>query len=367
MAEFRMPALGADMEAGTLVEWKVKPGDRVKRGDLIASVETVKGVIEVEVFEDGVVEALLVEVGQTVPVNTPLARITAAPSPREERAGERGVVRASPVAKRMAADLGVDLTRLHGSGPGGAVLKADVEAAAPKPAEGKAPAAAPRFEAGQMRRAIAAAMARSKQDIPHYYLATEIDLARSLAWMQAENVNRSVADRLLPAALLLKAAALAVSEVPEANGTFTGGRFVASKEVHLGVAIALKGGGLVAPGLRDAASLSLTALMQALTDLVTRARSGRLRASEMGEQTLTVTNLGEVGVTSAFPIIVPPQVAMVGFGKVQTRPWVVDGGAVGPRPIVVASLAADHRVSDGLRGARYLSTLDELLQHPEAL
>lgn len=210
-------------------------------------------------------------------------------------------------------------------------------------------------------------MARSKREIPHYYLATDIDLSRALAWMQAENVNRSVADRLLPAALLLKAAALAVAEVPEVNGTYEAGRFTPSSAVHLGVAIALKGGGLIAPGLRDAQSLSLTGLMQQLMDLVTRARAGRLRASELGGQTLTVTNLGEAGVTSAFPVIVPPQVAMVGFGKVQQRPWVVDGGAIGPRPIVVASLAADHRVSDGLRGARYLTTLDELLQHPEAL
>lgn len=217
-----------------------------------------------------------------------------------------------------------------------------------------------------MRGAIAAAMSRSKREIPHYYLSTDIDLGRALAWLEVENAKRKVADRLLPAALLLKATALAIHEVPEVNGTFQDGRFTPGATVNLGVAISLRTGGLIAPALLDAQALSLTDLMTRLTDLVTRARATQLRSSELGTATITVSNLGDQGVGVVFPVIHPPQVAMVGFGRVQQRPWVVEGQVV-PRPIVTASLAADHRVSDGHRGGRFLGALEKLLQQPDRL
>lgn len=217
-----------------------------------------------------------------------------------------------------------------------------------------------------MRGAIAAAMSRSKREIPHYYLSTDLDLGRALAWLEAENAKRKVADRLLPAALLLKATALAIHEVPEVNGTFHDGRFTQGATVNLGVAISLRTGGLIAPALLDAQTLSLTDLMIRLTDLVTRARATQLRSSELGTATITVSNLGDQGVGVVFPVIHPPQVAMVGFGRIQQRPWVVEGQVV-PRPIVTASLAADHRVSDGHRGGRFLGALEKLLQQPERL
>jgi pyruvate dehydrogenase E2 component (dihydrolipoamide acetyltransferase) len=217
-----------------------------------------------------------------------------------------------------------------------------------------------------MRQAIARLMTRSKREIPHYYLSTTIDLATALGWMHDQNRALPVAGRLVPAALFLKAAALAAVEVPELNGTWTDDSFQASPEVHLGVAVALRGGGMVAPALRDADSLDLLSLMRALRDLTKRARAGRMRAGELTGATLTVTSLGDQGAESIIGVIYPPQVALVGFGAVVDRPWAVDG-LLGVRPVVTVTLAADHRASDGRTGSRYLSVIDRLLQHPEEL
>jgi pyruvate dehydrogenase E2 component (dihydrolipoamide acetyltransferase) len=201
--------------------------------------------------------------------------------------------------------------------------------------------------------------------VPHYYLATTIDLAAATRWLAEANAARPVTERLLPAVLLLKATALAAREVPALNGVWDEG-FTPSAAVHLGVAVSLRGGGLVAPAIHDADRLELDALMAALRDLVQRARSGLLRASEMSDPTLTVTNLGDQGVDEVFGVIYPPQVALVGFGKIVERPWAVDG-MLAVRPVVRASLSADHRASDGHVGARFLATIDRLLQHPEEL
>jgi len=263
----------------------------------------------------------------------------------------------------MAADLGVDLATVQGTGPEGSITRADIEAAAKKAKEAPvAPAVGPR----SMREAIAAAMARSKREIPHYYLQTHIDMSGALQWLEAENAKRSVTDRILPIALLIKATALAVRQVPELNGTWIQGVFKQSEPVHVGVAISLRDGGLVAPAIHHVERLPLNELMSALMDLVTRARSGGLRSSELSDPTLTVSNLGEMGVETMFGIIYPPQSALVGFGKISQRPW-VSGGKVEPRPIVSASLSADHRVSDGHRGGLFLAALERLLQQPGEL
>jgi pyruvate dehydrogenase E2 component (dihydrolipoamide acetyltransferase) len=184
--------------------------------------------------------------------------------------------------------------------------------------------------------------------------------------MQATNAGRPVTERLVPAALLLKATARAATDVPEMNGFWTDDAFQPSADVHLGVAVALRKGGLVAPAIHDAATLPVDVLMARLRDLVTRARGGRLQRAEMSDPTLTVTNLGDLGVESVFGVIYPPQVALVGFGRVVEQPWAVDG-LLGVRPAVTATLSADHRVSDGLRGARFLDRIGELLQTPEEL
>jgi pyruvate dehydrogenase E2 component (dihydrolipoamide acetyltransferase) len=217
-----------------------------------------------------------------------------------------------------------------------------------------------------MRTAIAELMARSKREIPHYYLTTTIDLAHAIGWLRERNRKLPTRERLVPAALLLKAAALAARETPALNGFWLEDRFVPGTGVHLGVAISLRGGGLVAPAIHDAPELPVAEVMARLRDLVARARAGRLRGSEMSEPTLTVTNLGDQGVESVLGVIYPPQVALVGFGKVIERPWAVEG-MLGVRPVVMATLSADHRATDGFTGARFLDAIDRLLQQPEEL
>jgi pyruvate dehydrogenase E2 component (dihydrolipoamide acetyltransferase) len=217
-----------------------------------------------------------------------------------------------------------------------------------------------------MQASIAALMSRSKREIPHYYLATDIDMQRAMAWLEAHNSRSPVQERVLPAALLLRAVALAIHDAPEMNGFFIDGAFRPSSAVHLGVAISLRGGGLVAPAIHDADRKSLGELMSGLRDLVRRARAGVLRASEMADPTITVTNLGDQGVETVFGVIYPPQVAIVGFGKLAERPR-LEAGTIGVGAAVTATLSADHRVSDGHRGALFLAAVARHLQTPEAL
>ncbi len=543
MSEFRMPSLGTDMEAGTLTAWLVKVGDRVQRGQVIAEVNTDKGAIEIEVFHDGVVEELLIQPGQKVPVETVLARIrepgepapvatplavagvlvrvpvasepgpavrpvepgalASEPAPvfRPVEPGalaseplpvarplEPGVaalasepgavparsvgvpvkpvagvpvsirssqgevgpvgsgpgrVHASPLARRVAADLGVELSRVQGTGTGGAITREDVEraaggtsakmpmaaqapaaaapsasrppsaaqtpaAAAPSAAPARAPAVqAPEAQASaarapvvqapeaqapasaappattapspsepgttraadfaaNMRRAIAAAMARSKREIPHYYLETPIDMSRATAWLQAENSRRPITERLLPVVLLLKAVARALGDVPELNGFWVDDRLEVRQNVHVGFAVALRQGGLVSPAIHDVDLKGIDELMAAIHDLIPRVRAGRLKSSELSDATITMTNLGDLGVQVVHGIIYPPQVALVGFGRVSERPW-AENGMLGIRPVLTATLAGDHRATDGRTGARYLEALNRYLQEPEKL
>jgi pyruvate dehydrogenase E2 component (dihydrolipoamide acetyltransferase) len=332
MYEFSMPSLGADMAAGTLVEWKVKPGDRVRRGDVVAVVETDKGAIDVEIWQAGTVDRLIVEPGTKVPIGVTLAVLRTA----EETAAGTEV----PAPEIRPAE------------------------GAPPPQPKPAPADE-EWRAG-MRRAIAAAMSKSKREIPHYYLATDIDVTRTLEWLSEQNSERSVAERLLPVVPLMKAVALALTKVPGLNGMWKDDMFEPSPAVHLGMAISMRGGGLVAPAIRDAHTKNLEALMSGLRELIERVRAGRLRSSELTDATVTLTNLGDMSADRVYGIIYPPQVALVGFGRFSLRPWVRDRTVIA-RQIVTASLSADHRASDGHVGARFLSTLDGLLQAPEQL
>ena len=370
-----MPLLGADMTAGRLVAWYKQPGEAVSRGDIIAEVDTDKGAIDVQVFTTGVVEKILVQPGEKVPVGTPLALIrdvgevaatAAAPTPAPTPAltpaptpapAER--VRVSPVARKAASALGVDLASVHGTGPGGAVTLADVQqAAAGRPAEGD--------RHSRMRGAIAAAVARSKREIPHFYLSTTISLHEATAWLAQQNATRPVDERLLMGVLFVKAVAMALHEIPELNARWDGQAAVPSEAVHVGVATFLRDGGLMAPALHDADRQSVDELMRNFRDLVNRTRAGALRSSELSDPTITVTSLGDRGVEAVFGVIYPPQVAIVGFGKVVERPWSVAGQVVS-HPVVTATLAADHRVTDGRRGALFLAAVDALLQDPARL
>jgi pyruvate dehydrogenase E2 component (dihydrolipoamide acetyltransferase) len=382
-----MPSLGAEMEAATLVQWRVKPGDAVRKGDVVAAVETEKGIIDIEAFEGGVVERLEVQPGTRVAVGAPLALFagaagpaapaapaappvlvpaaTAAPPPPPAAAG-RGR-RVSPAARAHAAQLGIDLAQVRGSGPQGTVTLQDVEAlaSAGKPAAPAAPAAAAAARAG-MRHAIAVAMSRSKREIPHYYLQLTLDFLPARSWLDAYNAARPPPQRLLPAVLLIKAAARAAADLPGFNGYFGAEGFRQAQAVHAGVAIAQRGGGLVAPAIMDAGQKPLATLMQDLTGLVGRVRTGRMRSGEFSSATITINSLGEEGVDALFPIIQPPQVAIVGFGSVLERPWVVDG-RIEARPVLNVTLAADHRVTDGRDGARFLARIRDLLARPAEL
>lgn len=397
MSEFRMPSLGADMEDGTVVEWRVHPGDSVKRGDIVALVETEKGLVEIEIFENGIIDRIVVPEGEKVPVGTVLALLQplttgaatrpapaapaavqpapsapAAPTPvpaappPPPASGQRLLV--SPLARRRAVELGVDLAVVAGTGMDGSITVADVERAAPSGGAAAQPAARATAADRQvaMRKAIAAAMARSKREIPHYYLGARIDMSRAMEWLAAENAQRPITKRLLYSALLVRAVALAIRDVPEMNGFWIDGAFKPSDGVHVGVAISLRAGGLVAPAIHDVDKMGLDEVMQRMLDLVQRARAGVVRSSEVSDATITVTNLGEQGVETVFGVIYPPQVALVGFGKLSEQPWAADG-MVGARPVITASLAADHRASDGHRGGRFLAAIDHLLQEPSRL
>lgn len=443
MIEFRLPSLGSDMDDGTLVEWRVQPGEAVRRGQVVAVVDTTKAAIDVECWDDGVVHALLAEPGTRLPVGAAMALLreageTAADVERAwaevlaQRSGAAGAAvtapagdalaqvaqvvqvaksekseksekgtaasgaatrpesrpRISPLARRVAREHRLDPDRIPA--PRGVVQLEDVQAAlraglaaaggaspsqgpgaaSPTPGAGPARSVAtpsPAARAQAMRQTIAAAMARSKREIPHYYLAEDVEFARAAQWLAGRNAGQPPTQRLLPAALLLKAVAVALRRYPEFNGFWRDGAFVPGRGVHLGVAISLRDGGLVAPALHDADQLDVAMLTRALLDLVKRTRAGALRSSELADPTVTVTNLGDQGVASVFGVIYPPQVALVGFGRIAQRPWVDEHGGVLAAPMLTATLAADHRASDGHRGALLLAAIRAALQEPEAL
>jgi len=462
MIEFRLPSLGSDMDQGRLLEWRVRPGDAVRRGQVVAVVDTSKAAIDVEIWNDGTVLALLAQPDQTLPVGTPILTLlepgepsaaaavaaTAArtPTPAPAPTAQAGAAiirtpataasaqapaspmpattvpapaaapttptpavteaplpsqaptaaapeppparrRISPAARKHAEELGIDLAALSGTGPGGAVTLEDVERARGAAAARTAPAAPPGAPAAapaaadtgakagatqmaervaRMRETIAAAMTRSKREIPHYYLATDVPLDHATRWLAQANEARPVTQRLLLAALVIKAVALAAKRFPEMNGFHRDGAFQPSAQVHVGVAISLRQGGLIAPALLDTDTRTLDDVMTGLADLVKRARAFTLRASELSAPTLTLTNLGDQGVDLVQAVIYPPQVAIVGFGRPTRRAWVEDD-ALKLIPVATASLAADHRVSDGHRGALFLAAVRDLLQTPEKL
>jgi pyruvate dehydrogenase E2 component (dihydrolipoamide acetyltransferase) len=458
MSEFRMPSLGADMDVGTVTQWLMRPGDRVARGDIVAVVDTDKSDVEVEVFESGIVEELLVSVGSEVPVGTVLARIrgdtsatnSSTLSPRSEKPtpSEIPIPEAQPTAedqaplpwhgstspliRHLADELHVDLKDVSGTGVGGVITRADVErfAAAqtrtsrrlvspwarhlaeqlttnldeidvgsgpngsivgvdvlnfqhrtarpleissdsltepPSPiATGVPSTGIDGDRVRMMRQRTAALMARSKREIPHYYLSSEIDMSKASQWLRGMNASRSVTERLLPAALLLRAVSLAASEVPEMNGHWVDDEFRAVSSVHLGVAVSMRGGGLIAPCIANANERNVFETMKALVGLVERVRTLRLRSGDLVDPTITVTNLGDQGAMSVFGVIYPPQVALVGFGKVVDRPWVSEG-QLDVRSSVTVTLSADHRASDGQSGSRFLTRIARYLQAPEKL
>ncbi|CAG9237755.1 Dihydrolipoamide acetyltransferase component (E2) of acetoin dehydrogenase complex [Paraburkholderia caribensis] len=380
MIEFTLPSMGADMDEGTLLEWKIKPGDVVTKGQIVAIVDTSKAAVDVENWYEGTVYELITKPGEKIPVGTPMAiflergesasevrkrprAIPPTPAPLPvDAAPQRHKV--SPAARKHAQEHHVNLDKIVGSGPGGSVTYDDVEQAIRSAACITPAPAGDRLAA--IRTVIAGAMERSKREIPHYYVSEMIPIEKALEWLHTENAKRSINDRMLLAVLLLKAVTVTLRRFPELNGFYRAGSFVAAGKTHVGVAISLRHGGLVAPALLDTQNKTLLQLMQELTDLTKRCRAGSLRSSELSEATITVTNLGDQGAAEVFGVIYPPQVALVGFGRVIERPWAYNGEVKIVRTLT-ATLSADHRVSDGHRGALFLLELSDALQHPEEL
>lgn len=434
MHEFALPSLGADMDDATLVQWYVTVGQSVKRGDLICLIESEKGAIDVETWVDGKVARLIGAPGQKVNVGETIAAFAlpgedwpsvlaaaaalaagstskhaastsastsasssaaakvSGPQPAQavsvsppvgNASGPSTRPKVSPAARRLATELGIDLSQVRSSSADGVISMSDVQAArdqaaleraAPdqaataSPADQiKAPSSTPKTDRlSGMRAVIAAAMTRSKREIPHYYVGTEINVEQALAWLQVFNASRPVTERILFIALQLKAIALALREVPQLNGSMIDGGFRQADSINIGVVTSLRGGGVLVPALHQVDQMNLIELMAQLRGLLARARSGQLRSSDLADGTISLTNMGELGVDSVFGVVYPPQVAIIGLGRITQKP-IVHNAAVVIARTMQATLSADHRVSDGLVGARFLNTVNRLLEQPEQL
>ena len=380
MIEFQMPSLGADMEDGILIEWKKKPGDIVKRGDIIAEVETQKGLIEIEVFDEGSIAELLIQEGTKVPVGTKMALIQPstieAEKPIElhpimekisvpiiEEKTDTISIKASPLAKKMAQENHIDLSKIIGTGPDGAITKEDIDVSIKQSETAETEKISTPSEA--IRMAVAAAMSKSNREIPHYYLEKKIDMTKALAWLQEANKQRTVDNRLLPVVLFIKAMAKSLKEVPDLNAVWENG-LLQKTEINIGFVVSLRNGGIIVPAIPQSDTKNADEIMTALNDLIPRARALKLRSSELSSSTITLTNLGDAGADTVFGIIYPPQVAIVGLGNITEQPF-AENGMLGIRSLANVTLAGDHRATDGLTGSRFLSSLDKNLQNPEAL
>lgn len=389
--DITMPALGADMTEGTLLEWLVKPDDSVDKGAIIAVIETSKGAIDMESYNQGIISELLVEPGTKLPVGSLLARmyssvpqqiVTPSPSVPIDTARDEVInsyrssntseetqiqtpadrVLASPLARKTAALSGINLSDLTGTGPQGAILIRDLDAVSIQEVK-----QTPQHQSmSPMRQAISEAMSRSKREIPHYYISLDINLNKTIQWLTEQNKSREPEHRLLLPAVLLRAIASQLTKFPELNGFYNDGGFIPAAAVNIGNTISLREGGLVIPAILNADQLSLDQTMDALRDIAERSRRGRLRSSEISEGTVTVTSIGERGADSIIGVIYPPQVAIIGLGRPR-QAAIVSNGELSVGDIITVTLAADHRVSDGISGARFLRSLSKQLQHPEAL
>ena len=424
--EILMPALSPTMEEGTLAKWLVKEGDVVKSGQIIAEIETDKATMEFEAVDEGTVGRILIAEGTAgVKVNTPIAVLVeegeaadaapapakataatpapaaapvaavAAPAPAAPKVGGARVF-ASPLARRIAAEKGLDLTRVQGSGPHGRIVKADVEgakpvaaapvaAAAPVSAPASAPAAMPMGPVAEtvlkmyqgreftempldgMRRTIAARLTEAKQTIPHFYLRREVRLDALMAFreqinkqLEARGVKLSVND------FIIKASALALQAVPDANAVWAGDRILKLKPSDVAVAVAVDGG-LFTPVLKDAHQKSLSALSAEMKDLATRAKTKKLAPHEYQGGSFAISNLGMMGIENFDAVINPPHGAILAVGAGVKKPVVMKDGTIGVATVMSMTLSVDHRVIDGALGAALLQSIVDNLENPMAM
>jgi pyruvate dehydrogenase E2 component (dihydrolipoamide acetyltransferase) len=437
MAEVvKLPKLGLDMQEGTFVNWVKKVGDTVKAGDVLAEIESDKATIEVESTASGVLLETLVDVGQVVPVGAPIAKIgeegpatdsikaESRPEQKPEQNAEQpasapavtprpaapqgngkaaapavqdedlpGGIKASPIARRIAEERGIDLRQVQGTGPGGRIVKSDVESfqptaqpaapVQPAPAAPSAPAvpavmaarpqAAPPSGPGiteepisRLRQRIAARMTESKQTVPHFYVTSEIDMAPALALRKEVNEGLPDEQKVSVNDLVVKAVALTLRQFPNLNSHYYGDRIVHFEHINIGIAVALDSGGLINVVAKDADITSISRLAQRNKEMITAARSGKVRPDDIEGSTFTVSNLGPYDVESFLAIINPPEAGILAVGSAREVPVVVNGELkVGTR--MKCTVSVDHRVSDGAEGAKFMQAFKKLLESPMRL
>ena len=403
MNQITMPKLSDTMLEGTLIKWHKKAGDKISVGDVIADVETDKATMEMEAFDDGTITDILIPEGGVVKVGQPIANLeggkksavksnpSAAPvasaptvtAPTTAKtisttSADGSRVKASPLAKKIALERGVDLSGVQGTGPGGRIVAADVPATASAQARSAAPAA-PRIEVpfsdsdtktplSGMRRTIAERLLASKTQIPHFYLTIEIDAAPLAKLRKDLNAAAEAAGtaKVTVNDFILLAAARAAKQHPKVNAAFAGDSVVEYGSVNLSVAIAVEDG-LITPVIRDAQKLSLREISTAVKDLAVRARSKKIKPEEYQGGTLTISNLGAYGIDSFYAIINPPQAAILAVGAIVKKPVVNAQDQIVAGQRMTISLSGDHRVVDGAAGAEFLATIRKSLESPTSL
>ena len=399
-----MPQMGYDMQEGTLVRWLKQEGEEIARGEAIAEIETDKAVIEMEAYASGVVLKTVVAEGSTVPVGDTIAFIgspgepvpdvaapsapVAEPAPEPEQASETaepaaaaasGAVRASPVARRLAQEKGIDLAQVTGTGPNGRITRDDVvahessAAAAPAPAaEAPAPVEpAVRGQQGElvpltrMRQAIARRTAQSKREVPHFYVSAGVDMTAAMALRQQINEALAGAARVSVNDLIVKACALTLAKYPAFNASFEGNNLRMNPAINVSIAVAVEYGLLVV-SLGDCRGRSLVDISQAARGAVERAQSGVLREEDYTGGTFSISNMGMFDVDSFSAIIYPPQSAVIAVGTVRQQPVVRDG-EIKIAQMMQATLSTDHRVADGAQAAQFLVEVKRILENPVSL
>jgi len=397
--EVIMPQMGFDMKEGKVARWLKKEGEQVTRGEIIAEIETDKAVVEMEATSSGVLRQIAIKEGQTVPVLTvigiisapgeeigpvrPAARVAAAapqPSaperaPAPARGEEEGELKASPIARRIAAEHGVEMKLVKGSGPGGRITREDVEAyvkqrgaapaAAPTAPATHAPAVAPAPEPSRMRQAIARRMAQSKREAPHFYVTMDIDMTAAMRMRSELNEGVQREERISVNDMIVRACAMALKKFPYMNSYYVEDRVQIHEAIHVGIAIALEDG-LIAPAILDCQNKSLKEIARASEDLANRGRGGTLRPQEYTGATFTISNLGMYDVDNFVAIINPPQAAILAVGTVKPQP-VVRENQIAIAQVMKATLSADHRVTDGAKAAQFLKEVKTLLERPWSL
>ncbi|GAA2346893.1 pyruvate dehydrogenase complex dihydrolipoamide acetyltransferase [Saccharopolyspora halophila] len=415
MTEIQMPRLSDTMEEGVISTWHKNVGDQVNRGDVVAEIETDKALMELEAFDDGVLEKILVEPGTTVPIGTPIGVLgdgsgsaaeaasaepaapaaapsaepaapaeapAAAPAADSTPAAEPGSKpKASPLAKAVAREKGVDLSAVQGTGPGGRIIRADIEAAASTTASAPAPAAAPAPSAAEaapaaasedveeiplsnIRKVTAKRLTESKQTAPHFYLTSAIDVTELLDFRANLNERLQAADgpKVSVNDLIVKAVATSLRANPSVNVSFAGDKLLQHKRINLGVAVAIDGG-LVVPVVKDADRKSVSEIATESRELAGKARDGKLKLDEMSGGTFSISNLGMFGIEQFSAVINPPEAGILAVGAARDEIQVRDGEFVA-RKILRVTLSADHRAVDGAVGAAFLQQLTNLLEDP---